>query len=139
MDVQKAKNQIPFGLLLLLLLTTSTYLAVSDGEGFLRDVRGSSGWFCGPCSSSGVQCGEDPPVDKCVYDPSSLSCVGFCEDYCPHGGDQETCLGIIWTCTQTYPACNYIQRRSCKPYFYGPPNCRCSSTTGPTCGIRGAC
>jgi hypothetical protein len=141
MHVRIAKTSVPFGSLLLLFVISATYLVTGDSESFLRDVRGSEGWFCGPCTSLYMsECGQDVPFSECKYDSQNLRCVTIaCDDYCPHGGRHESCAGIIWTCTQTYPPCNILQVRKCKPYFYGPPDCRCTTTTGAACGIRADC
>ena len=140
MRVQTIRTSVPFGLLVLLVIGSGVYYLAGDHEGFLREVKGSSSWFCGPCTDLGsAQCGSDAPSDNCMYDQEKLGCVGSCDDYCPRGSKHEWCVGLIGGCTITYVSCNSLYARECKPYFYGPPTCSCSRNIGAACGSRSNC
>jgi hypothetical protein len=140
MHVRIARTSVPLGLLVLLFVTSGAYLAIGGGEGFLNDVRGSEGWFCGPCLRAGTVCGEDAPTgETCCYNWEIYDCTGYCTTYCPHGPENKYCAGIIGRCTQTLPPCNSWHNRQCKLYMFGGPRCACNETTGGVCGLRGDC
>jgi hypothetical protein len=109
-------------------------------DNILGNVVGGN---CGPCMTLfGVSCGTGPKPTACSYNWDEGECSpASCPSYCPKGGNNAYCLGLIGDCNKGQGPCSLMVVQECKGFYSGGTYCKCT-TIPPTdqwCQTRTVC